>query len=411
MATISRASGYIRIVITFALIFPATSQAYSVLTHEAIVDALWTDAIKPALTKRFPDATEDQLDEAHAYAYGGCIIQDLGYYPFGSHFFSDLAHYVRSADLIESLIAESRDLDEYAFALGATAHYGADVEGHAIAVNRAVPILYPKLRRKFGDNVTYADNPAAHLKTEFGFDVLQVARGSYAPQAYHDFIGFKVSKDLLDRAFQQTYGLHLTELFGTLDLALGTYRFSVSTMIPKVTRAAWAAKKDEITGERPGVSQKQFLYALDRASYTKEWGSGYRSPGLLTRFLAFCARMLPKVGPLSGLAFRVPTPETEKMFERSFVAAVDRDRRSYAGIIRDRFRLANRDLDTGEPVSPGEYMLSDRTYDKLLTKLAAKKFDGVTPELRTNILSFYGAMKTPDAHGIEPQLAALKATQ
>ncbi|HEX4278489.1 MAG TPA: zinc dependent phospholipase C family protein, partial [Bryobacteraceae bacterium] len=139
MATISRASGYIRIVITFALIFPATSQAYSVLTHEAIVDALWTDAIKPALTKRFPDATEDQLDEAHAYAYGGCIIQDLGYYPFGSHFFSDLAHYVRSADLIESLIAESRDLDEYAFALGATAHYGADVEGHAIAVNRAVP--------------------------------------------------------------------------------------------------------------------------------------------------------------------------------------------------------------------------------------------------------------------------------
>ena len=189
----------------FLLGFPPRAHSYSVLTHEMIIDTLWLDAIRPILLMRFPDATEEQLREAHGYAYGGCIIQDLGYYPFGSRFFSDLVHYVRSAEFVEALVNESVELDEYAFALGAVAHYGADVEGHSIAVNRAVPLLYPKLRRKFGDEVTYADNPSAHLKTEFGFDVLQVARGHYAPDAYHDFIGFQVSKDLLDRAFQKTH--------------------------------------------------------------------------------------------------------------------------------------------------------------------------------------------------------------
>lgn len=388
---------------------PEGARAYSVLTHEAIVDTLWVDSMLPVLTKRFPDATKDQLDEAHAYAYGGCIIQDLGYYPFGSHFYSDLAHYVRSADLIQSLIDNSQNLDEYAFALGAASHYGADVDGHAIAVNIAVPLLYPKLRAKFGNVVTYADNPAAHLKTEFGFDVLQVARGHYAPKAYHDFIGFAVSKDLLDRAYQETYGLKLKDMFGTLDLALGTYRFSVSTMIPNMTRAAWELKKAEITKDQPTVSRKQFLYNMRRASFTTEWGPMYKAPSLFTRIFAFFTRVLPKVGPLSGLAYKLPTPQTEKMFEDSFDAAVTRDRQAFNGIKADNLRISNRDLDTGKTVSPGEYQLTDTTYDKLLVKVASKKFEGVTPELRENILAFYAAMKTPDPHGIDAQLAALKA--
>jgi hypothetical protein len=390
-------------------VWPPAASGYSVLTHEAIIDTLWIDAIVPDLKSRFPDVTEDQLNEAHAYAYGGCIIQDLGYYPFGSHFFSDLAHYVRSADLIKSLLDNSQNLDEYAFALGAAAHYGADVDGHAIAVNLAVPVLYPKLRRKFGNVVTYGDNPAAHLKTEFGFDVLQVARGHYAPKAYHDFIGFAVSKDLLDRAFQETYGLKLKDMFGALDLALGTYRFSVRTMIPDMTRAAWELKKAEIAKEQPAVSRKQFLYNMNRASFTKEFGPTYRSPGFFMRIFAFVVRLIPKVGPLRGLAYKLPTPQTEKMFEDSFDAAVKRDRQEFASIGAGDLKISNRDLDTGKPVTPGEYELTDKTYDKLLVKLASKQFEGVNPELRENILAFYAAMKTPDPHGVDSQLAALKA--
>jgi hypothetical protein len=269
--------------------------------------------------------------------------------------------------------------------------------------------LYPKLRRRFGNEVTYADDPPAHLKTEFGFDVLQVARGHYAPEGYHDFIGFEVSKELLDRAFQKTYGLRLKDLFRSLDLALGTYRFSVSTVLPMMTKTAWTLKADEIAKDQPGVSRKQFVYNLQRASFEKDWGSNYEHPGFGARVLAFITRLLPKFGPLKGLDFKVPTPETEKMFEDSFDAAVQRDRQSFANAKAGDLRMPNRDLDTGQPVSPGEYLLTDRSYDKLLVKLAEKKFEGVTPELREDIISFYEKMKTPDKHGIERQLAALKS--
>jgi hypothetical protein len=390
-------------------VFPAPTHAYSVLTHEAIVDSLWAASIQPALTKRYPGATPEQLLEARAYAYGGCIIQDLGYYPFGSHFFSDLVHYVRSADFVQALLDESQNLDEYAFALGAVAHYGSDLDGHSIAVNRAVPILYPALQRKFGSEVTYADNPAAHLKTEFGFDVLQVARGHYESKTYHDFIGFQVSKDVLDRAFLKTYGLKLTDLFLSIDLALGTYRFSVSRLLPTVTNTAWDIKKAEIAQLQPGISRTQFRYNMQRANFEKEWGVKYTRPGLGARILAILFRIMPKSGPFSGLGFKVPTPQTEKMFEDSFDAAVTRDRAAFAEAAgAGQLQVANRDLDTGNRVSPGEYALTDRTYDKLLLKLASKKFDGVTPELRANILGFYAAMKTPDPHGVSEQIAALK---
>ena len=406
-ATKQRIMAGLCVVVWFAL--PNPGRAYSVLTHQAIIDSVWLDAMKPVLIKRFPDATEDQLMHAHVYAYGGCIIQDLGYYPFGSRFFSDLVHYVRSADFVQALLDESRDLNELAFALGAVSHYGADIEGHSIAVNRSVPILFPKLQRQFGNEVTYADNPPAHLKTEFGFDVLQVARGHYAPKAYHDFIGFEVSKDLMDRAFQKTYGLKLKDLFRTLDLSLGSYRYSVSRMLPNVTKIAWSLKSKEILKDQPTISRKQFLYNIKRASYEKEWGRTYELPGFGARFFAFVLRLMPRIGPFRGLAFKVPTPQTEKMFEDSFDATVKRDRATFAQARTGDLRIANRDLDTGRSVSPGEYGLTDRTYDHLLVKLAGKKFDGVTPELRANILSFYAHMKTPDPHGVGPQLQALQA--
>jgi hypothetical protein len=217
--------------------------AYSVLSHEALIDAAWETGIRHLLQKRFPNATPDELRRAHGFAYGGSIIQDLGYYPHGSHFFSDLVHYVRSGDFIQALIRNSQDLDEYAFALGALAHYAADNNGHRMAVNRAVPILYPALRKKYADVATYEDDPAAHLKTEFGFDVLEVAKERYAADNYHNFIGFEVSKTLLERAFQEIYSIPLRSLFSNMDEAIGSYRYTVRTVIPKATNVAWVLKK------------------------------------------------------------------------------------------------------------------------------------------------------------------------
>jgi hypothetical protein len=199
------------------LLWPPNAWSYSVLTHEAIVDSTWDSAIKPLLLKRFPSATGDELMLAHAYAYGGCIIQDLGYYPFGSALFSDLTHYVRSGDFVFNMIRESQDLNEYAFALGALSHFAADSNGHRMATNVSVPLLYPKLRLKFGNSITYADDPFSHSKTEFGFDVFQSAKSRYASEAYKGFIGFQVSKPVLQRAFEDTYGMRIEQLFLNLD--------------------------------------------------------------------------------------------------------------------------------------------------------------------------------------------------
>jgi zinc dependent phospholipase C len=370
---------------------------YSVLTHEAIIDSAWERSIQPVLLGKFPQASAAELTDAHAHAYAGCIIQDMGYYPFGARFFSDLVHYLRSGDFVVNLIHEAQTLNEYAFALGALAHYAADTQGHGVAVNRSVAIEYPKLARRFGFKVTYGDDPPSHLKVEFSFDVLHVARGSYAPQAYHDFIGFHVSKEVLERAFHETYSLQLSDVFNDLDLALGTYRHVVSSTIPNMTRVAWRLKKDELLKVRPGITRRAFIYNLSKASYRKEWDGRYQQPGAGAAFLAFLIRITPKVGPLKALAFKAPTAQTERLFEESFDRTLNEYRRLLAEVSNGRLVLDNRDLDTGQPTRPAEYVLADRAYAKLAIKLAEKPTEMVDSKLRNNVLSYYRDLDLPFA--------------
>ena len=262
---------------------------YSVLTHEEIVDLVWTSEIRPLLLQRFPNLTEDQIKDAHAYAYGGSVIQDLGYYPFGSKEFSDLVHYVRSGDFVIELLRQSQDVNEYAFALGALSHYTADIDGHP-AVNQAVALHYPKLRAKYGNSVRYAQDTTAHLKTEFGFDTLQVAKNRYASDQYHDFIGFKVSVPLLERTFPVVYGLQLKDVLAHEDLAVGSYRFSVSRVIPQMTKVALQTHKKDLMRETPDFAKRKFLYRLSRSDYEREWGKTYTKPDFGTRLLSILFR-------------------------------------------------------------------------------------------------------------------------
>src|SRR5579872_1577863 len=376
------------------LVCAPTASSYSVLTHEAIIDAVWDSSIRALLLQRFPDATPEELTRAHAYAYGGSIIQDLGYYPFGSKFFSDLTHYVRSGDFILSLIRNSQDLNEYAFSLGALAHYAADNNGHRIATNIAVPLLYPKLQLKFGNLITYADDPFSHLKTEFGFDVFQAARGRYAPDGYKGFIGFEVAKPVLERAFEDTYGMKIEQVFTNFDLAVGSYRRTVSSILPAMTRVAWQIKKQEIRRDAPGITRKKFLYNLSRSSYEKNWGTAYPHPGPRSRVLAFVFRIVPRVGPFKALAFKRLTPATEKIFMASFNTAIDRYRELLAELKSDRLQLPNQNFDTGELTAAGQYKLADAAYAKLLDKLA-DRYAALSPELRGDILAFYHNLNAP----------------
>ena len=378
----------------FVLMCSGGSSAYSVLTHEEIVDLLWTDEIQPLLLKRYPGLSADQLREAHAYAYGGAVIQDLGYYPFGSREFSDLVHYVRSGDFVRELLLESQDVNEYAFALGALSHYASDITGHP-AVNQAVAIEYPKLRAKFGKSVRYAQDKTAHLKTEFGFDTVQVAKNRYASQQYHDFIGFQVSKPLLERAFPVVYGVELKDVLTHEDLAVGSYRFAVGRMIPQMTQVALQTHKKELMRETPNFAKKKFLYRLSRSGYEREWGKDYVKPGLGTRILSTLLRYIPKIGPFKGLAFKNPTPQTEDMYIKSINATVDQYRAFLEAVRTNTLVLPNCDFDSGKLTMPAEYSLTDDAYAKLLGQLSDRKFDLTTPELRDNILRFYSDLSLP----------------
>jgi Zinc dependent phospholipase C len=370
------------------------SFAYSVLTHEEIIDLLWTDEIRPLLLKRFPELTQDQITEAHAYAYGGAVIQDLGYYPFGSREFSDLVHYVRSGDFVRELILESQDANEYAFALGALAHYTSDIAGHP-AVNQAVAIQYPKLRAKFGNSVKYAQDKTAHLKTEFGFDMVQVAKNRYASQQYHEFIGFQVSKSLLERVFPVVYGLELKDVLPHADLAIGSYRLSVSRMIPEMTRVALQTHKKDLMRETPDFAKQKFLFRLSRADYEKEWGKSYTKPGAGTRVISTLLRYVPKVGPFKALAFNNPTAQTEDLYFKSINTTVDQYRAFLEEVRTDSLVLPNRDFDSGNTTKAAEYSLTDDAYAKLLAQLSQRTFYLTTPALRDDILHFYADLSAP----------------
>lgn len=380
------------VVLSFLLLNHSSSRAYSVLTHEQIIDLLWHDQLRPMLLARFPNATPDDLHSAHAYAYGGSLIQDIGYYPFGSHLFSDLAHYVRSGDFVKNLIDQSQDINEYAFALGALAHYASDTAGHP-AVNRAVAEDFPKLRARYGPVVTYEDNPKAHIRTEFGFDVVQVAHDRFTSDAYHDFIGFQVSRPVLERAFLATYGLKLTDVIADPDAAIGTFRYTVSSLIPEFTKVAIVSKKDQIQKDDPTMTRKRFLYHLKRAQFERDWGKDYKRPGFFAHFLAFLVRILPHVGPLSTLDIKVPNSTTETLYMQSVIDSTDGYRSDLRQVAARSLVLENKDFDTGGPTAIGEYHLTDSTYAQLLDKLSKDHFAQVTPDLQANVLAFFAGPK------------------
>lgn len=394
-------TSFILAVVAVAILFGFVPRAdsYSVLSHEQIVDLAWKDHIVPALLKRFPNASALELKQAHAYAYGGCVIQDMGYYPFGNHHFSDLVHYVRSGDFVTALIRQARTLDEYAFALGALAHYASDTMGHP-AVNRSVAIAFPKLQRKYGTSVTYEDDHKAHIRAEFGFDVVQVAKDRFTTDAYHDFIGFAVAKDALARAFHDTYGFDISKIFADEEKTIGSFRWAMKDLIPELTRVALKTRKQEILRESPSFDRNKFLFHLSRADYERSWGTNYHHAGFGTKLLAFLIRILPKIGPLKTLDIKNPTPRTEQLYLQSMNNSVELYGQLVDASASGNLHLANKDFDTGQPTRAGEYRLCDEAYAFVVHRLAEAKFQAITPQLRSELLRFYAqAQRTPKFAG------------
>jgi hypothetical protein len=386
----------LRILLMLLSFIPHGSKAFGVLTHEAIVDAEWEKSIVPLLKEKFPGSTDSELVAAHAYAYGGAVAPDMGYYPKGSKLFTNLVHYVRSGDMVNALLRNAQTLNQYAFALGFLSHYEADNYGHPLGTNRSVTLVYPKLQNKFGNEATYAEDKIAHVRMEFGFDVLEIAKGNYSSQSYRNYIGFKVDTTVLSKAFTETYGLDINDVFNHhFSGSVETFRWIVANIFPLITRAAWAEKKDFIRAHDSTATSARFRYKMKRRNYNKEYGTGYERPGFSPWLMSLFIRVLPKVGPLRALKFKAPVPQAEKYFDKSF----DTTLHFYADDIQNlrvnNITLRDIDFDTGKPTAQSEYTLADATYRDLVLQLKATDFKYCSAALQRNISGFYVIPKAP----------------
>jgi hypothetical protein len=399
------------VVVALLLVAPSAS-AYSVLTHQANIDTTWDVCLVPLLKSRYGTATREEWIEAKSHAYGGAIIQDMGFYPFGSKLFTNLTHYVRSGDFVRNLLDEAHDRNEYAFALGALAHYVADIKGHPAGTNVAMASVYPELKAKFGPSITYHEAPVQHTQLEFAFDVVQLASDRYRSADYQSFIGFRVSKPVLERAFLKTYGLELGQVLANVDLAIGSYRFAVRELIPIAARAAWHAERDEIRKLSPRARRRDYVYRQSERAYRRQYGTNYQKPGFGARMLSLVVRVLPKIGPLQPFAFKLPTPEAQELFKKSVQIVMS----EYCNLAQQEQTsksppLPNADFDTGRPTRAGEYALADETYGEWVRKLADEKFENVSVIQRQNILTFFGNMPKQPIDEEEKEAKTIAKTQ
>jgi len=374
------------------------TQAYSVLTHEELIDLAWNDSIRPLLLTKFPGATEEQLREAHAYAYGGSAVQDMGYYPFGKQFFSNLTHYVRSGDFVAWLLRNAHSLDEYAFAVGALSHYVGDSIGHSEAINRATAVEFPKLANKFGPSLTYDENPHGHIQTEFAFDIAELSDGDFAPAAYLRHVGFKVPRKFLEEAFLNTYGFDIHEVLGRARPALHSYRTAVRSFIPAFAEAEVVLHRRGFPPHTDSEADRIFRERLARTTHERRWKHMQKGPGVKAHLLAALVFVVPKIGPVSDLAIKIPNPETYEMYQSSVNHTLDilRGMLHQLRDTGDDVTLVNIDLDTGDHVKRGEYPLTDATYAQLLDRLTSKPDRVIPADTKRNIMIYYGTMAITD---------------
>jgi hypothetical protein len=395
MRNLSRALLF-TLLLLLILIVSRPAGAYSLLTHEQLIDLTWQSSIAPLLRSHYPNITPAELENARSYAYAGCVIQDIGYYPFGDPFFSDLTHYVRSGDFVVFLFRDARNANELAFAIGALSHYVGDSIGHSEATNRAVPVEFPKLAAKYGPVVNFGEDKNAHVQTEFAFDINEIAHQRFAPAHYLGHVGLNVPTLQLATAFYQTYGL--SEHFAKpryRRINVGGFRFAVRTFLPHIAYALTLLHGSRMPADSMSPELQKLESEVAQIAAANNWDQYRKKAGIGTYSLAGLIYILPKIGRLKLLAIKGPTAGTEEEYVRSLNQAADIMNSSLQRFGTPRQGLPNRDLDTGSPVRPGGYRLTDDTYANLLHRLVAAPHHTVPPGLKSDILNYYADPAAP----------------
>ena len=326
------------------------------------------------------------------------MIQDLGYYPFGNKFFSNLLHYARTGDFVESLIRNAQTVDELAFALGALAHYANDITGHPQAVNLlGAAARFPSCARSSATTSPTCRRPSSTSSSSSRSTWRRRRAGAIDFTQYRSMLDFQVATALLERAFRETYGLEMRDLFDDEERAISTYRYRGQPADSGADRGGVArqARRDP-EDLRPTPTASDVVFAYRPLDYEDTYGRDYQKPAQLARFLALVYRLVPKVGPLKPLAFKAPTPEVDRLFEDSLARAHARFDVLLRAVRDGRLDLANTNFDTGEPAHAGDYALADETHAEWLESLAKDDFAGASAQVRRTLDAFYQGASPPD---------------
>jgi hypothetical protein len=378
--------------------------AYSLLTHEQLIDLTWQSSIVPLLRSRYPGLTAEQLLQARSYAYAGCVVQDVGYYPFGDHFYSDLTHYVRTGDFVVYLFRNATNANEFAFAIGALSHYIGDNIGHSQATNRAVAVEFPKLQAKYGPVVTYGEGEHQHVQTEFAFDISEIAHHRFAPAPYLRHVGLSLPTQQLAKAFYDTYGL--SDDFSKARLRrinVRGFRFAVRNFIPRVAYAVTLLHRKQMPSDSGSPDEQRLAAEAMQVAAENHWDQYRKKAGIGTYTLAGILFVVPKIGPLKLVAIKGPSSATEEDYVRSVNLSVDALRSALERFGKPHQSLPNRDLDTGAVIVPGAYRLTDDTYFSLLRRLVADPRHTVPPGLKADIERYYADPSAPIRTKKNPQ--------
>jgi hypothetical protein len=312
----------------------------------------------------------------------------MGYYPFGQPSFSNLLHYVRTGDFISALFRESKDQNDVAFSIGALSHYLGDTIGHPTAVNLAVGKSFPELAARYGPNVNYAEGKHQHVRAEFAFDINDIAKHRLAPERYLNHVGFAVPVPLLTRAFYDTYGLDLAKVLKNGHPKLRGYRYAVRSLLPRVAYAETLLYRNRMPPDVPSPALDEFSKEVAALSTANNWAAYRRHAGIGTHLLAAFIFILPKVGALSDLSLRGPTPSAEQDYVNSLMHTTDVFRQTLARATESD-GLPNLDLDTGNQVYPGTYSLEDYTYAALLHAMTSDPTKPIPFGVKRDLLIYF----------------------
>jgi len=215
--------------------------------------------INALLLKKIPAGKPRRIEQAQAYAYGGAIIQDSWLLPIRQPLFKR-PHAFTSAAAISSkaLLARRQGCPRVRFSPSVRSRITLRTTTViASAPTEPFPICYRPPEEIRRQRFVLRTTGWRHVKTDLVSTSTKSAE-RYAPDSYHDFIGFEVSRPVFEQAFRETYALS-ERVLCERKTKFSSYRHDVSSI---QSHASPGTSRKTIKDDIQNATKRKFLFNL-----------------------------------------------------------------------------------------------------------------------------------------------------